>query len=136
MENVVEQTWEEICAIHNAPILAAIRHISGKIDKAKSLHQSLLQFKSSVGYYNADFDTASAIKKNILQQLDHSVLYNTPKDLYLNGMKDTYENMVDKRMPESVFGFFYNQIDGKLKAYEDDIDRWDLEIKVLRSRLW
>lgn len=136
VEEVVEQTKEEIIAIHNAPILAAIDFLATKIERAQELYDSLLEFKTKVGTYQDGFNGVSGSKKNKLTDLDTSVLNNAPKDIYISGMNGTYVDMVDNRIPTGVFDWFINRIDTKLSSYSDDISRWETESSILRATLW
>ena len=135
-QEVVEKTWEEIVAIHNAPINAAINALTNKIEKAQELYDSLLEFKTKMENFRMEFDEISSSKKANLTDLNTTVLYNDAKDLYIKGMNKTYVNMVDKRIPPSVFEWFSNMIETKLDSYADDISRWELESSLLRKSLW
>ncbi len=136
IQEVVEQSWDEIVAIHNAPILAEIDSLSSQIRQTKELYDSLLEFKSRVTSYQGDFYDQSTEKKAVIADMETTIKNNDAKNMYLIGITDTFVNMVDNRISTSVFAWFYNMINTKLKSYADSISNMEGLCAMKRASLW
>ncbi len=136
IQEVVEQSWDEIVAIHNAPILAEIDSLSSQIRQTKELYDSLLEFKSRVTSYQGDFYDQSTEKKAVIADMETTIKNNDAKNMYLIGITDTFVNMVDNRISTSVFDWFYNMINTKLKSYADSISNMEGLCAMKRAILW
>jgi len=136
IQEVVEQSWDEIVAIHNAPILAEIDSLSSQIRQTKELYDSLLEFKSKVTSYQGDFYDQSTEKKAVIADMETTIKNNDAKNMYLIGITDTFVNMVDNRISTSVFDWFYNMINTKLKSYADSISNMEGLCAMKRASLW
>ena len=136
IQEVVEQSWDEIVAIHNAPILAEIDSLSSQIRQTKELYDSLLEFKSRVTSYQGDFYDQSTEKKAVIADMETTIKNNDAKNMYLIGITDTFVNMVDNRISTSVFDWFYNMINTKLKSYADRISNMEGLCAMKRASLW
>ncbi len=136
IQEVVEQSWDEIVAIHNAPILAEIDSLSLQIRQTKELYDSLFEFKSRVTSYQGDFYDQSTEKKAVIADMETTIKNNDAKNMYLIGITDTFVNMVDNRISTSVFDWFYNMINTKLKSYADSISNMEGLCAMKRASLW